>query len=177
MPIQAFTFEIKSVSETGQFSGLASTYGNRDLGGDVVMPGAFTKTLQTNAERPLLMAHRDPIGLVKLTDSADGLLAEGQLSLGLQLGKDAYTLLKDRVIRGLSIGYQTIKDQIVGDVRQLLELKLFEVSLTPFPLNEEARITEVKNMDEVRNALASFQSDFARAIKESRWQYGDPAVY
>ena len=37
--------QVKSLDEAGKFSGLASVYGNVDLGGDVVEPGAFTKAI------------------------------------------------------------------------------------------------------------------------------------
>ena len=114
MPIQAFSFEIKSLSDKGQFSGLASTYGNTDEGGDCVMAGAFSRTLaEAGKQRPLLWQHSQPIGLVTLCDTPAGLVADGQLSMGIQLAKDAYELLKDSVIRGMSIGYQTVRDQVV----------------------------------------------------------------
>ena len=174
MPIQSFSFEVKQLTEKGKFSGLASTYGNVDLAGDVVMPGAFTRTLSdAGKSRPLLWQHRtgDPVGLVQLTDSLAGLVAEGQLSLGIQQGRDAYQLLKDSVIRGLSIGFLTIKEQFVGDVRQLLELKLYEVSLVTFPANEQATIAGVKavqqaaHRDKIHAALKSLRRDVLDALE------------
>jgi HK97 family phage prohead protease len=169
MPIQAFALEIKKLTEKGTFEGLASTYGNVDQTGDVVMQGAFTTTLQQGGiERPLLWQHRDPIGVVKLTDSSAGLVAEGQLSLGIQLGKDAYTLLRDGVVKGLSIGFQTVKEQFVGEVRQLLSLKLFEVSLVTFPANLEATVATVKSAQhhQIQLALKSFRTDILRALNQ-----------
>ncbi len=38
-------FEIKSVSATGEFEGYGSVFGVEDSYGDVVMPGAFKRTL------------------------------------------------------------------------------------------------------------------------------------
>ena len=166
MPIQAFSFEVKSLSDLGQFSGLASTYNNVDQGGDAVMQNAFQRTLsESGKQRPLLWQHREPIGLVTLHDSPAGLVADGQLSMGVQLAKDAYQLLKDGVIRGMSIGYLTIKDQVSGGVRQLLELKLFEVSLVTFPANEMATVTAVKSMqrDEISRAARDLR-DFYKSI-------------
>ena len=169
MPIQAFSFEVKSLSDLGQFSGLASTYGNTDQGGDCVMAGAFSRTLlEAGKQRPLLWQHSQPIGLVTLRDTPAGLIADGQLSMGIQLAKDAYELLKDSVIRGMSIGYQTVRDQVSGGVRQLLELKLFEVSLVTFPCNEMATITAVKSMqrDEISRAARELR-DFYKSISGS----------
>jgi uncharacterized protein len=161
MPIQAFSFEIKTLGDQGQFTGLASTYGNTDLGGDVVMPGAFARTLAEGGKsRPLLWQHTSPVGLVQLSDSPAGLIASGQLTMAVQQAKDAYALMQDRVIRGMSIGFKVVRDQVSGGVRQLLELKLFEISLVTFPMNEMAQITAVKSMQ------ASELSRVAREIRE-----------
>lgn len=145
-----FRFQIKSLNEQGQFSGLASVYGNVDLGGDVVVPGAFQKTLaDRGGEVPILFAHdtRQPVGLGKLKDTASGLLIEGQLILDVPKAREAYSLLKARVLKGLSIGYDTVKSDIKEGVRYLRELKLFEISLVTVPMNEQALVTSVKAED------------------------------
>ena len=145
-----FRFQIKSLNEQGQFSGLASVYGNVDLGGDVVVPGAFQKTLaDRGGEVPILFAHdtRQPVGLGKLKDTASGLLIEGQLILDVPKAREAYSLLKARVLKGLSIGYDTVKSDIKAGVRYLRELKLFEISLVTVPMNEQALVTSVKAED------------------------------
>ena len=46
----AVPFSVKESSPNGEFTGLASTFGNVDLGGDIVMRGAFTKTLREHQE-------------------------------------------------------------------------------------------------------------------------------
>src|SRR5262245_46327654 len=120
---KAFAFEIKQASEDGTFTGLASTYGNVDETGDIIEPGAFTKTLAASRTRPLLWMHKDPIGTVELADSSAGLLAKGRFSLAVQQAKDAHTLLRDGVVRGLSIGFETIKADRVGEIRHLQEIK------------------------------------------------------
>jgi len=139
--------QIKSLDEAGKFTGLASTYGNVDLGGDIVVPGAFQKTLQDRGgEVPILFAHdsRQPVGLGKLNDTAAGLAIEGQLVLEVGKAKEAYSLLKAKVLRGLSIGYDAIKSDYKDGVRYLRELKLFEVSLVVMPMNELAQVSAVK---------------------------------
>lgn len=167
--IRGFDFELKQLSESGVFEGLASTYdGEPDLVGDIIRPGAFVRTLSKSATRPLLMAHSVPIGTVSLKDSTKGLTASGKLSLGVQAAKDAYTLLKDGAIQGLSIGFQTVEDEVKDGIRYLTEIKLFEISLCAVPANQQALVTSVKsvNNDEVRRALASFRSEIVRAIGE-----------
>jgi HK97 family phage prohead protease len=169
MPIQAFSFEVKSLGDQGQFTGLASTYGNTDLGGDVVMPGAFQRTLAEGGKsRPLLWQHTSPVGLVQLSDSPAGLIASGQLTMAVQQAKDAYALMLDHVIRGLSIGFQVVRDQVSNGIRQLLELKVFEVSLVTFPMNEMAQITAVKSMqrDEISRVARELR-EFYKSISGS----------
>jgi HK97 family phage prohead protease len=166
MPIQAFSLEIKSFSDSGQFQGYASVYNNVDLGGDVVMPGAFQKTLQDGGRnRPLLWSHRDPVGTVALTDTPAGLQADGALTLAVAKAAETYALMKDGVIRGLSIGYQTVREKFAGEVRQLLELKLFEVSLVTFPMNELATVSAVKERQqaEVLRFLRQLRADILGA--------------
>ena len=69
----------------------------------------------------------------------------------------AYTLMKAGVIKGMSIGFETLQSSINGDVRQLKELRLWEISVVTFPLNESAQIQSVKSLslsdDEVQHHL------------------------
>jgi HK97 family phage prohead protease len=172
MPIQSFAFELKSLTQEGTFTGWASTYNNVDHGGDVCIPGCFTKTLQQRGSQiPLLWQHQQPVGLVSLSDSLQGLKAEGKLSMGIQLAKDAYVLLKDGVVKGLSIGYETVRAEPKGGARALLELKLFEVSLVTFQMNEAAFVTSVKSTtttrDEITRAAAELKAWRESLIKRN----------
>ena len=142
-------FEVKEVSEEGVFTGLASTYDNVDLGGDVVRPGAFKKTVNEMKSVPILLGH-DPskvIGEGILRDSEKGLVIEGKLDIDID--QDAATThkkMKRGRVKGLSIGFTTVKDAVKDGVRELLELKVWEVSLTPFPMNTHAFVTAVKEL-------------------------------
>lgn len=151
MKYRDLAIEIKDIGESdGSFLGLASVYGNEDLGGDIVEPGAFTKTLSDKGgEVPLLWQHntREPIGIGKLTDTAKGLEIQGKLVLSVGKAKEAYDLMKNRVIKGLSIGYDTVRDEVKGGKRMLKELKLWEVSVVTFPMNELANVQFVKSDD------------------------------
>lgn len=51
-------FKTQSVAEDGTFDGYASVFGNKDLGGDIVQPGAFARTISDHARRlPLPADH------------------------------------------------------------------------------------------------------------------------
>ena len=60
-------FEIKSIDSSDDFftfKGYASTFGNVDLGNDIIEKGAFQETLAKNAGLPILWQHsmQEPIG-------------------------------------------------------------------------------------------------------------------
>lgn len=157
---------MKSVSENGSFSGLASVFGNVDLGGDVVVAGAFSKSLaDRGSEIPILWQHdaRQPIGLGKLKETNSGLLIEGQLVMSVARAKEAYDLMKARVLKGLSIGFDTVKSDMQAGIRYLKELKLFEVSLVSIPMNPAAQILTVK----IGNLDAQI-SDLAQLVRDCR---------
>jgi uncharacterized protein len=161
-----FPFEMKELTEDGTFEGLAATY-TLDLGNDLIERGAFAKTLNASRDRPLLMGHKDPIGRVSLDDSPAGLVARGKLSLGVQAGRDAYTLLKDQVIRSMSIGYEAVKSTYVGEVRHLHEIKLWEISLVVFPMQPAAAVTSVKSLDHqsIQSALREMKAAVLSALQ------------
>ena len=142
-----FKFEIKSVNEDGIFEGYASVFGNKDSYDDVVEPGAFKKTLQEKKTFPLLWYHspREPIGIVEEAyEDGKGLKIKGKINLAVQRGKEIYHLLKQGAIKGLSIGFQTVKEAWEGNIRKLKEIKLWEISLVTFPANELALVESVK---------------------------------
>lgn len=145
--------EIKEISSEGTFEGILSPYGNVDGGGDVVEPGAYTKTLlDQGAVRPMLWQHKTdvPIGDLTLTDQPDGLHCTGQLLMALPEAQKAYLLIKARIVKGLSIGFETVKDSVEKGVRHLKEIKLYEGSIVTFPMNEAALITSVKKAGEAK---------------------------
>lgn len=143
-----FRFELKEIGSDGSFMGYASTFGNEDLGGDIIAPGAFTKTIKENPEVPILWQHRDLIGVNRVaTEDKVGLRVEGELNLKVQKGKEAYELAKQKAVKGLSIGFDPITvdySKASDGIRILKEVKLYEYSLTPFPMNEKAGITSIK---------------------------------
>lgn len=145
-----FNLKIKSISEDGAFVGMGAVFNNVDLGKDRILPQAFDRTLQAGKQWPLLWQHdpSQPIGTFKATATQQGLLIEGQLLLSDATGAKAYNLLKNQVIKGLSIGYDTVKSAFVDDVRELQELKLWECSIVTFPMNESAMVTGIKAMSD-----------------------------
>ena len=158
MEIKSFPFQVKSIDEdAGTFEGYASVFGNVDSYGDVVMPGAFSKTLLERADRVKVLWQHDawtPIGKpIEMREDKAGLYTKSKISQ-TQVGKDALTLLRDGVVNELSIGYQTIKEGRREDgTRELLEVKLYEYSLVTWAANDLAIVTGVKSLDDINPLL------------------------
>lgn len=145
--------ELKSIGDDGSFSGYGSVFGNRDFGGDAIAAGAFKNSLEEtkrkNRKIPILWQHdwRAPVGFYsKIQEDKTGLYVEGQLLMEVQQGREAYSLLKAGAISGLSIGYGVKKWEYdeANETRILKEIDLFECSLVTFPMNDEARVSAVK---------------------------------
>lgn len=177
MPFKYFNFKVDadSVTEAGEFSGYASTFGNKDQGGDIVMPGAFDAWLSAWNESgdplPLLWQHdgRDPRGVLHtLTPDAKGLFTKGQCNMNTEAGRDAREYLLQKAVTGFSIGYDIYPGGIQYDPKQdaylLTGIELWEVSLATFPMNRSARIETVKN-SLVRGGKSN-ERDIERALRE-----------
>jgi len=88
--------------------------------------------------------------------------------MGVQAAREAYELLKDGAVKGLSIGFESIRERYDSSgIRHLLEIKLWEISLVPFPMLEQAQVTQVKSQDaaRVRAALLEFKTEIFHAIE------------
>lgn len=177
MPFKYFSFKVdaESVTEAGEFSGYASTFGNKDQGGDIVMPGAFDAWLsvwnQAGEPLPLLWQHdgRDVRGVLQtLTPDAKGLFTKGQVNMKTEAGRDARELLLQKAISGLSIGYDIYPGGIQYDPKQdaylLTQIELWEVSLATFPMNRSARIETVKSV--LTRGGEPTLRDIERALRE-----------
>ena len=160
-PKSLLRMTIKSVAPDGSFTGSLAVYNNVDLGGDLIEAGAFTKTIKEHGDQvPLLWQHKAdvPIGMLTLVDGPDALSVKGQLLMDLPAAKSAYLLIKARIVKGLSIGFDTVKDAVDEGVRHLKEIRLWEGSIVTFPMNEMAQITSVKARKE---AKADFSTEYA----------------
>jgi HK97 family phage prohead protease len=145
--------EIKSVDEEKRtFRGIATTP-STDRMGDIVEPkGAVFKL-----PLPLLWQHNpgDPIGWVhtaKITSAGievEGEIAnipeEGELKNRLQ---KAWQMLKNKLVRGLSIGFNSIESSRIENTYSyhFLKWEWLELSAVTIPANQEATITAIKSI-------------------------------
>lgn len=198
---------IKEMDEkTGEFTGYGSTFGGEpDSVGDVVAPGAYKASLAEHRARgtmPKMFWQHDPhqpIGRwLDAKEDAHGLLMHGKLNMGVQRGKEAYELLKDGGIDGLSIGYRVIeeeRDKSTG-INLLKRLSLFEVSIVSIGANAFAtvdlasvkaqqdlidrlkagdRLTEREFEQMLKGSLGLSNSQAERAVRLHLKGQGEPA--
>jgi HK97 family phage prohead protease len=147
-PVKFDLQELKARDDGWTFSGYASTFGNVDEGGDVVLKGAFLDSLERRPSPKLLWQHDvgEPLGkVISLREDERGLFGEFKISRTTR-GQDAYQLLKDGALDSMSIGYIPADQEFTGDgVRQLKAVDLLEISVVSIPMNEEALITSIKS--------------------------------
>lgn len=165
---KTFEFELTETKEAddnqdvGIIEGYASTFGNVDLGLDVIDKGAFKKTIKESKNWPILADHNPytPIGMnTEAIEDSRGLKVVGELELGVRLAKERYLLAKQAKRHGgragLSIGYATIKAEPDSDnprIRRLKELKMYEYSFVTFPMNTQAMVTAAKSVGAIDKA-------------------------
>ena len=133
METKDFKFTLDDINEeVGTFTGFASVFDVVDTYNEVVLRGAFRKTLRENDGKfPLTWFHniREPLGIIHAKEKKLGLHVEGELNLDVQSAREKRSLMKQDVITGLSIGFRTMQDEWDSDIRKLKECKLFEIAL------------------------------------------------
>ena len=159
MDIEAEIKAVKDQDDEGGFEGYASVFGNADLGNDVVVEGAFAKSIARRGAKGVKMLYqhdaKQPIGVYdEITEDERGLRVKGRLALGTQRGREVYELMKMGAIDGLSIGYRVdakgydYDDK--GKRRYLKSVDLMEISAVTFPMNPKARVQAVKSDRTIR---------------------------
>lgn len=177
--------ELKSVDEAGTVEGYGSVFGNVDSYGDVVAKGAFDRTLREAKEAgrmpAMLWQHNpdEPIGVwTEMAEDDRGLLVRGRLA-DTQRGREAQTLIKMGALTGLSIGYVTKSSRVdkTNGATVLTDVDLWEVSPVTFPANGEARITDAKSVNSVRDFEEFLRNaGFSRAAAKSIAANGYQAI-
>lgn len=166
MEVCAVPFEYKAVAgtdgESGHVEGYGAVFGNMDSHGDVILPGAFAKSIsERKAQGRVLPMHimhgvfggdGVPAGVWnEMAEDSKGLHVKGKISgTNTDAGRLLYERVKDGALGGLSIGYSVPPGGSAkltdpnGPRRQIKQANLFEVSLVDDPSNALARVTELK---------------------------------
>ncbi|RKF20583.1 HK97 family phage prohead protease [Altericroceibacterium spongiae] len=122
-------------------AGYAALFDREDRAGDIILPGAFARSLAEAADPfPLLWEHRPEkrIGTVGwLGEDNRGLRIIARLDSSRSRAAHA---LYDRTVTGLSFGYRARAFQPLPGGRLLEDIELIEVSLVTYPLQNGARV-------------------------------------
>ena len=162
-PIAAERFKVDE--GTGEFAGYISVFNVRDHGGDVVMPGAFSRTIAERLPQKLIKVfrnHRDPVGMpLELREDDHGLWMRAQLNLQKAVGRETLTELKSGELSHMSFAYDVVRADSGEDtsgrrIYKLHELELYEGGPVYWPMNDAARIESVKA---IREALGTSPVD------------------
>lgn len=134
--------------------GYGSYFGNKDADNDIIVKGAYQKTIKENGERvKYLYQHNmmQPIGKMnELYEDEKGLVFVAEIPK-TSLGKDVIELMKAGIITENSVGILPIVKQDKGDYRELKEVKLFEISAVTLAANDQAKIMDVKGEVEIED--------------------------
>ena len=177
-------FEVKAeeIKEDGTFTGYGSIFDKSpDSYGHIIAPGAFTETVKHNGRNrngiAMLWQHdaHSPIGIWhEIVQDNKGLFVRGELIQEVQKGKEAYVLMKKKALRGLSIGWDYMRDSHGSikkesyeydektGIKTLKEVELWEISPVTFPAKRSARIIGVKALEGVQN-----ERDLENVLRES----------
>lgn len=160
--------EVKAAGDAWEVSGYAATYGNTDLGGDVILPGAFDESLKSGRKVRFLYAHdhRQVLGVpVKLHSDDKGLFGRFKISK-TRLGEEVHQLLKDGALDSFSIGFiPTDVEFDDADIRKLKSIDLLETSVVAMPMNPQALVTAVKAEDAATLPFAELWARITQSLK------------
>lgn len=137
-------------AEEGIFEGYASVFGNVDSYGDIVEKGAFSETIKNWFPRyPKLVADHDWSKLIgkilEIREDNKGLYFKAKLTLGVQLAREKWELIKDGAQTDISFGYEVNESYMDKGNRRLTRLTVYEISPVMVGANNQATITAFKS--------------------------------
>jgi HK97 family phage prohead protease len=140
------------MQNTVKVAGYACFFDYVDANNDIILHSAFqphhalSNRLLDPTEVKFLYQHdiTRPIGQwTVLNADSIGLYVEGYLNRDLIDGKHASIMTRDKLINGLSIGYQPIQSFQDDLGHRILEkINLLEISLVTFPMQKNAYLYE-----------------------------------
>ena len=166
---KSFNLEVKDVdTKQGIVSGYFSAFGNVDSDGDIMMPGAFKRSIQDwgpegKGRIKHLLNHdpSKPLGKIQvLKEDNYGLYYESKIG-SHALGADYVKMIESGLIAEHSIGFKTLREQKANEGNQIHEVMLFEgSSLTAWGANEATPLLGMKNMgtiEQLQDQIKSFE--------------------
>lgn len=167
--------EVKDIdAKEGIITGYFSAFGNIDSDGDIMMPGAFKRSIDDwgpNGKGRIkhLMNHdpSQPLGkILELKEDGYGLYYRSQIGKH-RLGQDFIKMVESDLIKEHSIGFRTLREQKSNDANEIHEVMLFEgSSLTAWGANEATPVINMKSITSVEDLKETIRN-FEKFIRHS----------
>lgn len=154
--------QLKARDDLGTVEAIVSVFGNVDLVGDRVMPGAFLKSISTWRQKnmqgrylPFVDEHdwsrAGRIGkVIEMEETPEGLKVVARLFMDQQSAKDVYGQMKEGVLGEFSFAYDVIRENKAADgANELLELDLLDASTALHGANPDTRLVAIKGAEPV----------------------------
>lgn len=164
-----FDLEVKDIDKKSRIvTGYFSTFGNLDSDGDIMMPGAFKRSIQDwgpdgKGRIKHLQNHNTNLPLGKpivLKEDEIGLYYESKL-VETSFGTDFIKMVEGGLITEHSIGFSTIREQKTASGNEIQDVKLFEgSSLTAWGANEDTPMLGFKSVyqvEELKEEIRRFE--------------------
>ena len=151
----------------GIVSGYFAVFGNKDLDGDVIEPGAFTKTIQERGPQgkqliKYLLDHDKTkvVGKIgQLYEDQKGLRYEAKIG-SHNMGQDFQKMVESDLINQHSFGFRTIKEMYDQQSKANLikEVMMYEGSAVQFlGANPETTFIDLKNEEDAFEYLTRLE--------------------
>lgn len=149
-------FHVKEMDmKSGFIRLMASSFGNMDADGDIILQGAYSKTIRENGPQgknriKQLWQHDSwsPMGRPeKMEETSEGLIIEGYVS-DVKNG-DYRKYYTEEIITEHSVGFIPMVEEYDREkgVNYIKEVKLFEYSAVTWGANENTPVLGMKGMD------------------------------
>lgn len=156
-----------------RISGWAAYYNNIDSYGDIIIRGAFAKTLIERKGRIAFCLQHDiwdPVAKIEVLEERDkGLWVEALISASEE---DVQIKVKEGILSEMSIGYRTINSrseiQDGIEVTLLTEVKLIEISLVTVAANPLAKVVDMKSDEEKADYVSEQFDRVLRIVKNEQ---------
>lgn len=172
---KSFEGNVKDVdSKQGIVSGYFSAFGMVDSDGDIMMPGAFKRSIQDwgpegKGRIKHLLNHdpSQPLGKpIELKEDSYGLFYRSKIGTH-RLGQDYIKMVESGLIAEHSIGFRTLREQKSAEANEIHEVMLFEgSSLTAWGANEYTPILGIKSLADTAKIQEQIKT-FEKFIRNS----------
>lgn len=144
----------------------------KDRVGDVMLPTAFTKSLPTYQDNPVLLYQHDwdkicgSVPISKIDDN--GLWIRAKISNANDCA-DIKTKVKEGTLRTFSIGYNELEANFDEKTQTnvVSEVELLEISIVTIPANVEAKFRPVEQVDGGEKSVSLVLSEQVVALIEA----------